>query len=257
MSDRGSARARFHRGRCLGWVLVAVVCGPLCGCGYHVYEQRLAQTVKYFEYLEKVNQNLAPEWRGPGVSIRVPIQFQPISATDTEEGQSRQPEYLDVRLPGLLEAWTCKVHVDGVDGEVPCYMYLLSNQHLLANDEAAAAEFQNEVLRRLFPAIRFPIPEASDWTQETHPRGQAFVEPKEYYAISVTPNMTFYGTFMDFHLYEHVNDNSDMQVTLLFVIPQGVDARSKIYQRIPMCLETLVVSGRETSRRRRGGSSGF
>lgn len=235
-------------------MLFVAVVGSLCGCGSQVYEQRLAQTAKYFEYLEKLNQNLAPEWRGPGVTIRVPIQFEPVSVADSEEGTSRQPDYLDVHLPGLLEAWTCKVRVDEMEEQVPCYMYVMSNQHLLGNDDAAAGEFRHTVVDRIFKALRLPIPDASNWTKETHPRGQAFVEPKEYYAITASPNMTIHGTFTDFHLYEHTK--GDMQVTLMFVIPQNVDARSKIYQRIPMCLETLVVSSGSASRRRRGASGG-
>ena len=60
------------------------------GCGYAEYETRLSETKKYYAYLDRIEQSLAPKWIVPGnlMELRVPNQFslipppQPIKKED-------------------------------------------------------------------------------------------------------------------------------------------------------------------------------
>ncbi|MCH8862018.1 MAG: hypothetical protein IID51_05860 [Proteobacteria bacterium] len=67
-------RSRHSIAGCLALVVCASL--SIVGCGRAKYEARQKETIKYFAYREKLNLNLAAEWTGQGIRIRVPKQFQ-------------------------------------------------------------------------------------------------------------------------------------------------------------------------------------
>src|SRR5690606_11440652 len=105
---------------CAGIVLILGIL--LSGCGTKTYEDRLKLTETYYDYIERLNRNLGPQFNDSGIQFRVPVQFQQIpapvrkskaategadEAAEDEEDQidPRQPEHLGFQLPGLIAAW--------------------------------------------------------------------------------------------------------------------------------------------------------
>ena len=125
------------------WLLAGGLAVPLLvGCGSERYEQRLQETVTYFEYKDRINRELGREWSGQGVSLRPPRQFKlnPLPAPETGEGNQnavlidasadpRQPHRLGIELPGLLAAWETEVDADTGDSQFgqSAFLYVLSN----------------------------------------------------------------------------------------------------------------------------------
>ena len=72
-SQRDFSKSSWVFGSAAIFLLVA-------GCGYAEYEARLAETKKYYAYLEKIEQSLSGKWSAAGnlMDLRVPNQFIPI-----------------------------------------------------------------------------------------------------------------------------------------------------------------------------------
>src|SRR4051812_21623519 len=97
---------------CLAWLLSAV------GCFEKTYADRMQVTVKFYDHLDLLNRNLAPDWIEAGFKLRTPRGFdfipKPVPpAPDPNDPQpavpvkeeslddTRQPGYLGIKLPGL------------------------------------------------------------------------------------------------------------------------------------------------------------
>src|SRR5687768_11617636 len=96
--------------------LIPVMCLVGAGCGFELYEQRLAATQAWYGYLDRLDQNLAGPWRGAPVDeLRVPKNFTEVPApqpTQNPDGSlempavdPRQPDYANFAIDGLIGAW--------------------------------------------------------------------------------------------------------------------------------------------------------
>jgi len=147
---------------CLAIAVLAAVCFTQ-GCGSKAYEDRLERTTSYYEFIERLNRNLAAPYAENGVVLRVPRQFSPVPkprrtseanseesasseepAADTEENTAesafgaepgdldpRLPEHIDFPLPGLLNVWSADLGTFSAGSDTAQssrgYLYLLGN----------------------------------------------------------------------------------------------------------------------------------
>ena len=166
-------------------VWMAAVVGTLslagaAGCGYETYELRLKQSKDYYNYLEKVDANLAPKWGdGRGIlEVRVPKQFVPIPSPQPikrEDGElemptvdPRQPDYVNLIFPELLGAWEAPVEITLADGgreTRKAYIYAVSNYWTLISENPGDAQFFTKSLTELIGAALEQPPKETPETE--------------------------------------------------------------------------------------------
>lgn len=260
-----------------GLLCWAVVCGTVAGCGGDLYEQRLENSKKLFAHMEQLDSNLDKPWTDPqsGVSLRVPLGFVMIPPPATaqtaaenpaqpQEGQpgeekppeagevvdERQPKYMNVELPGLRGAFTApiKVFADNVQADGFGFIYVMSNHHLAEKAESAKT-FGFDVARMIAEAVHVSL-EQTAWQDAQFPmRRDVFASPVAYKYVLLSPDEPVNGVSTQFGIYLH--DRGDVQVVVVFVLPNGSDPALKFGERIPLCLETLSVGARQP-----GGGTG-
>ncbi len=245
--------------RCCGLLLTCWLLSLVAGCGADTYERRLQETRKYFEYLDTMNQLLSPTpWSEMGVSLRVPKQFQliPAPASRTPDGKPRpvrpqadprQPRFLKLTLPGLLGAWKATVPVDTEKGTVqaPAYLYVCGNHYLWLEKETKPdvdpLSFDLELARRLAPVVHAPPPTPDDdwpWTHERIPPPGSYVASRPFDTIRFEVRVQ--GRPYDLQLYRYHTGN--IQVMILYLIPQDVPRRTGLHRAMELSLHTLEVS---------------
>ncbi len=113
------------------------------GCGQQVYEQRLAETSALFAHLQLLGEHLSGEWTDSVAAVRLPKQYQQIAAPappppgstpGTAVLDPRQPDFVNVELPGLRAAFQAQFGV-AEDGAAETktilgHVYVLSNHYL-------------------------------------------------------------------------------------------------------------------------------
>ena len=226
------------------------------GCGYDTYELRLKQTSDYYNYLERVEANLAPKWGdGRGIlEMRVPKQFVPIPSppppAKREDGTEepppvdlRQPDYVNLIFPELLGAWEAPVEVSLPDGgrEIrKAYIYALSNYWTLIGENPNDAPHFTKSLTELIGAALEET--ATEEPPEMHPKPGTYLPTASYNVFHFKPKpITLQvedrrtSVYYKFEVYER--QNGDIQCPLVVVLPEGINPREKINERIPMMLE--------------------
>ena len=95
-------------------ILITIAVATLVGCGSQAYEQRLAETAKYYAYRQQVDSALQRNaWQDYGIQMRLPKGFQEIpKQVEEDEHDARQPDFLSQPLPGLIGAWHTEVYVE-------------------------------------------------------------------------------------------------------------------------------------------------
>ena len=222
---------RFPR-RAACWLLFATTC-LLAGCGADVYEQRLANTSRMFQFMEVLDNHLTAPWRESGISLRVPKQFTlipppPLAAASEGEDAAppeeihdeRQPEFLRAPLPGLEAAFRCDLILDSPDQQTqPGFIYVLSNLNLPedppdadapADGEPKAsktAKFYRDFVRQLAGELHIQINEA------------AMDELKPDAVVAVTPSA---GSGWDDEKYPTTSENfvTPVPYRILTMIPR-------------------------------------
>lgn len=281
--------------RLRGVVLPAIATCVLAGCGAAEYDQRLAETVQYFQYLEKLDGNLATAWKEEGVQLRVPLEFQLIpppsrpkpkragGASRPEEEatpppeipDTRQPDYAGNRgeLPGLLGAWQGTVEIDDREDPVPVWMYVVSNHQAWRTEGAeAASHFMEEATGAICQAlgVYLPGPESNAWGTERFPRTKTYVESRPYQAVTIERDEPYRpggapleNVTYEVRLYWYHTPSEDIKVGLVFVVPHNIRPPRKetgvevsLLERIELSLETLQVKDDPPSHGESGGRSG-
>jgi hypothetical protein len=254
------------RTRCgLLFPVLSLAAMGLAGCGSEVYEERLANTRILFAHEELLRENLQGKWTDGeyGISLRIPHKFEvlpppakPESAEkpagqdgenaeeEVEIPDDRQPKYLNVELPGLRGAFQAKVKVIGenkVDADGDAFIYVMSNQDMAERSEQAK-EFNMSFVKSLAEALQMSQPSSENFESARFPaRVGTFVKPLKYTTVVLKPEGEIGGLTRQFSVYMY--EQGEIQVIVLFVIPQNVDGSEKLLDRIPLCLETLEVQG--------------
>ncbi len=228
----------------------------MCGCGSTVYEARLAQTVKYFDYTNRLNANLAAApFVDQGLTVRVPQQFALVPRVvnpENKEFDNRQPDFLRAELPGLLAVWKAEVQTDVGTGKYearPCYLYALSNAERWRNRQAggqkASADpltFRMDALQTLSDALSLPIdPNQGVTIQVPGPGESEFCTEKTFKSVTLRAPEPIHGVDTEFRLFIPVSGSSDAQGFLVAVVPAGVSPAEKLHERLPLMLHTLVL----------------
>lgn len=221
------------------------------GCGRETYLTRLEETRKYFAYEQRLNENLTPvAWQGKNFLLRVPKQFEPISAKSktSSEGDRdpRQPTFADVELPGLQGAWKASLPLTGGEGRGPAYLYLLSNFEMLAKseNEEKAANFNDSVIRTVAVACGQSVPALEKLPLLEVPRkaDDSYVDKLKYRTVSPGLSTTVNDKPYRVRIYAYKKEKSPAQISLVYVLPESAAAADKLDRAIEMSLETLKVT---------------
>lgn len=221
----------------------------VAGCGYAEYETRLNESRKYYAYLENIEKALAPKWivAGGVMDIRVPNQFVPIPApipVKDENGtvqeptiDPRQPDYLNMRFPGLFGAWVSTFRVSKAGGSEDCkaYIYVLSNYYdLLGKPSGEAIQFVEDLSEYMRDKLQI---EKSDVRVEMHPKTTPSYQPQKIYDAFSFKQKEINGTNYTFDVYSRTSGSVIGAVVV--VLPEGIEMPQKVLERIPMMLESF------------------
>jgi hypothetical protein len=231
----------------------------IVGCGTQAYEQRLAETAKYYTYRQQVDSALERNaWQKFGIQFRLPKGFQEIpEPTEEDQHDSRQPGFLSKPLPGLVGAWQGEVFVEIPDREsptMPAWIFLCTNHQRFLNKQSdptsTPALLVEDLTNVLAAELRYePDTALNRWTyEETRaPAGTPYVPRKTYEWILLDDERTINDerVRMQFRLIRYYVNQ--IQFCLLTVVPHEEvldrrDART-IDKAINLAMENLVVDG--------------
>ncbi len=263
------SRARFSRfpafvsGNCI-WLPGLLL---LTGCGLQTYENRLEETKRYYAYLEKIDSNLAPAWKeGPIDELRVPMQFRPIrkpAPVKNEDGEleddpidPRQPNYISLELPGLLGAWEAPFDIvlDGKKQPRKGYIYVVSNYSMFNSELAGQApDFMRTLLGTISDRLSLPPVELSSGEREQYPKlkADAYTAQNTFDAYHFKSDELLVDG-VPYTIDVYTNLQKDMQVDVLLVLPVGIDAQAKMFERVPLMLERLKIDPKKRPSRAGG-----
>jgi hypothetical protein len=254
-----------------GWI-AAIVCAVISGCGVQNYENRLAETSKYYAYLAKIDSNLAPAWKeGPIDELRVPLQFKlmrkPAPPAKPAEGETeetpvdpRQPNYIALELPGLLGAWEAPFDrvVDGKKQTRKGYIYAVSNYSMFNSELASQApDFTRSLLGLISDRLALPAVEPGKGQREQYPKvkADAYTAQNTFDKYHFTSEeLLVDGEQYTIDVYTHIQ--KDIQVAILLVLPVGLDSSAKMMEREPLMLERLKVDPKKRPSRAQTKSAG-
>ena len=184
------------------------------------------------------------------------------------------PSFLGVRLPGLVGTWSVLTPVtyDGVESEQPTYLYLCTNEGLLGGQaqqtyeqaadgetvDAGALGFISTVEATLANAFGVSIPEGvlgegdAEASSATLPTNTRYVElyPGRRFAdfydrqpvteIEFRPlnDVAAFEVPYRIHLYELEPIGTDVRAAVLLVVPEGIDPRQRLDERLELMLAT-------------------
>lgn len=221
------------------------------GCGYSEYEARLNESKKYYAYLDKIEQSLAPKWTVAGnlMELRVPQQFtlippaQPIQKEDGTIEQPaidpRQPDYLNLTFPELFGAWESTFQVgkgNGVTEDRKGYIYALSNYWELAGDHATdAGEFVNTLKAYLSEKLQVPVTEEAP---QLHPKVMPAYQAQAAFDVCSFKGKEIDGTNYTFEVYS--KKLGSVIGVIVIVLPEGIENVQRVNERIPMMLESFT-----------------
>ncbi|MCA8983072.1 MAG: hypothetical protein R3C12_10950 [Planctomycetaceae bacterium] len=268
---------RVSRGLLLGGICLA---GVLTGCGSQVYEDRLKLTRAYYDYVDRLNRNLGPQYTNFGVTLRVPRQFQEVplpprkpaaggeasNVSSAEDLDPRLPEHIPFNLPGLVAVWSTAGGSTSRGGSSEqSYLYLISNYeywmtYKTSKEKGDPLKIDELLITALSLGLRIPIdPHArgsstdriNKWygEQVPDPVDEQFVARKEFTAITLVPPAESELSNREFLLYLY--QNGDMRIGLIYDIPRNQGGEN-LQERIPLSLQTIDLSPDKP----RGGGSG-
>ena len=243
ISSSGLFWQRTHRSVSLALLLY------IGGCGYSEYEMRLNESKKYYSYLDKVEQSLAPKWVVPGnlMELRVPRQFNlipppPPAAPEDENAEKpidpRQPDYVNLLFPGLFGAWEATFKVVKTDSsaeERRGYIYALSNYWEFAGEHAVdAGEFVTTLKDLLAEKLKIPM---SDPRPEVYPTLSGSYHAQIPYDVCSFKGKEIDGVNYTFEVFARTQGS--VIGVIVTVLPEAMESPQKVSERIPLMLETF------------------
>lgn len=239
--------------------LCAMFCLP--GCGSKTYEDRLKLTRDYYNYIDRLNRNLGPQYSNYGVILRAPRQFQeipkPARRPGNQEGDAdakdpRIPEHIDFSIPGLVTVWSAG---GGNDPSQKVYLYLITNYERwqtfkTPREKGDPVKIHEDLIDTLARRLRVPIDDrargsASDrinkWYTEVVPESvdEQFVQRREFASILLHPPDESDLADREFQVYLH--QAGDMKIALIYDLPRAAGGEN-LLERIPLSLQTVTVS---------------
>lgn len=270
-----SCRSFCVRGYGLPALIAACLAVAVVGCGGRVYEGRLEETRKYFEFIEKQNVNLTQQWAGQGIQFRAPKPFvvmpPPPPPKKPKEGEepeppppdTRQPEFIEGGLPGLAGAWKAEFPLGSGPGSPTGYLYILSNFELFLDEARAedAANFHTVAVSAITGGLNVARPADDKWVTEKYPRGIGYNEQRAFTVAVLNPVPEIDGLKYDGTIY--LAKNGEIQVVVLSLIPQGTRPLAKnhpqdvsLSERMVLAMETFVTTGAKPVKPKPGAPGG-
>ncbi len=245
------------------WALISMTALP--GCGAERYEERLRNTAEYFAYKNKLNEALGPDWQSQGVRIRLPKQFReippPPPAVESDDGSTpevedaRQPQFLGVRLPGLLGAFQADVRADvgGAEESTTSWLYILGNheRYLEGPDESGVSEDPDAFLADVenllsgISGVLIPEGEGGDGTQEnmrygeTAPQVEKFAQRRRFTGLVIKPEIAIEGLELPAEMQLYEWRGQKIQVLILLMYPASISPQEHLHDRLLLALETF------------------
>ncbi len=251
----------------LGLLALCVGLPFVSGCGLQTYETRLEETRKYYAYLEKIDSNLAPAWKdGPIDELRVPMQFRsirkpaPVKNADGEMEDApvdpRQPNYISLELPGLLGTWEAPfdIVVDGKKQPRKGYIYVVSNYSMFNSELASQApDFMRTLLGTISDRLSLPPVDLAKGEREQYPKvkADAYTAQNTFDAYHFKSDELLVDG-VPYTIDAYTNLQKDLQVDVLVILPVGIDAQSKMFERVPLMLERLKIDPKKRPSRAGG-----
>lgn len=254
--------------------LFALAAVLLAGCGGQVYELRMEETKKYFEFIEKQNVNLGRMWQGSGFTVRPPANYEVMPGPVIKKDRAgkvidvgpdlRQPDFLgDRQLPGLVAAWKTEYPADAQQPKAPGYIYLLSNYPLFLEKEPNKEQidkFHGYAVGELCAGLSVPTPPAANWIEERFPRGPDYLEQKIYRSAALKPQPEINGVKYDVTVY--LQETKPLQAVLITMTPQGARAPSRghvaevpLGERMNLAMATFSNEGKRPVRAKPGAAA--
>jgi hypothetical protein len=234
-------------------------CWLSAGCGSQTYETRLNDTVQYLRYKEKLDKNLERTiFRGSGLELRVPLGFKlvppPETAASADAPDSRLPSYVSGGFPGLVGAWQKDVRVPG-RGEgatMPCDLFIIGNYDMYRDPALSpqAGALLDTAIDRILTGLGVVAEqqEKLEWPEMQIPPQKGYVVTKAFRKASVQPEKLVNGSKADIDIYYTKSPKEQLLAMVMIVAPAGVSAAEALHERIPLCLETLVVADSKPER---------
>lgn len=222
----------------------------ILGCGSQTYEQRLAESAKYFEYRQRLDSALEMRaWQGTGIEIRPPKGFIEMPAPGADEADQRQPAFFKRPLPGLVGAWSAELRVDvpNLDPPTrPAWVLACTNQRMHVdretNNNIFPANFSADLADTLADNFGFKRNTAANpwkFTEERVPKGTPYVPYKSFDYIVL--DETIDGVVYDIILYRY--SVKDIQLAIVVIAPQVLDRREKLTDKLFFMMEQLTMTG--------------
>jgi hypothetical protein len=226
-----------------------------------------------FAYMQLLDDNLAAPWTAFGVTLRVPRQFglipppqRPTKKKDDDQPPAeviddRQPDYINLELPGLVGAFQAPLETVVEDNSVishPGFLYLLCNQFAAPGtklDPAKAPTFTSDFLDRLTAALHVSIDhrDPAAWKKESFPlKREPFLKLIDLEVLELLPEDPIDDVPTRFTIYRFEQEGT--QVLIMTVIPDTVSPSERLSERIPLSLGTLVVNPGEMVSSGSGGA---
>lgn len=247
-------------------LLCSLVILSTVGCGADQYEARLKQSKDYYNYLDRIEQHLAPKWSDGRIveSMRVPKQFTrilepaPVKAedgTETPVVDARQPDYMNLSFPvaELVAAWEAPFNVTVADGSAEsrkAYIYILSNYwKFLGENPAEALEYTKSIVTLVGDALENHLPpekiESPD--VELHPKPGGYLAASQYEVYTFAPKPITLagadrGSTVNYTFTMFAKRNGNIQAFILVVLPENISSQEKLVERIPMMLEHFQIT---------------
>lgn len=245
-----------------GVFLASLGLATVVGCGAQTYEQRLAETAKYYAYRQKVDAALERNpWQEFGIQMRLPKGFQPIPGP-VEEGEhdARQPDFFERPLPGLIGAWQTEVYIDQPDAEptsAPAWLFVCTNHQRFLDkqsDPTSTPALLVEDLTNVLAAELGYEPDTAlnrwQYEETRAPSGTPYVPRKTYESIMLDNGDNPDGNQIRLQFQFIRYYVSQIQFCLLTVVPHEEILDRRDWKRfygpdsaISLAMENLVVSG--------------
>ncbi len=230
----------------------------LAGCGGVTYEERLAATRQYFEYLDRVNTALVPRSiKIDVVEVRVPKPFNQLLPPPPPKDDKSPPPQLapaddparlgyfpNIVLEGVLATWKASVRVEvpGNDNATaPAYLHLLCNlsrwNDKLLNPDIEPMNYHSELFNTLANAFNVKNDSPDEpWDWDSIRSFSPYVTRRKIESIHMPslPNPP-----IDAVLYRH--ENKDVLVAFVLIVPRNLDPREKMEDKFKHTLELLKV----------------
>ncbi|MEM7810614.1 MAG: hypothetical protein AAF532_03925 [Planctomycetota bacterium] len=238
---------------------VSAVLSCAAGCGSELYSERFEDnTVAYFRHSAEVAAALGQEAVAPAAAFRPPTQFQLVRGKRNKEGEdTRQPYFLRLPLPGLVNAWQAEVRINPIAAPEPApggnpappplglaHCFLLAEAAMKDSSLGPDARFDLLVVNRILGGLGLSAlssREVGDGLRRTPYGYGRFGRDLQYDVFRFDTDRVERGTNTTVVI--NICRSRPKEAAVIFVYPTEI-ARGELFNdRLPLSLASLKVTG--------------